>query len=409
MGRFEFSTHRLEIDGTTVYKTADSLFAATCGREWYKTTGFKDISIVYGTTLISYRKASNLINRMRHREGATPSRTVQDNTEREGGRAIDFLKNRTAAIFAENGFDEDGIPEKDTDDYNPEIETLHEDDVAKELNGLELTAGTKTEIRDNPVGYEDPGRSVSISVDDVLVKRQKDGRDDDSDEAEDKPKKRKHISNTVSHIQRGDGSYVVAGRGIAATLRIVPAFPINNDLLKYQLVFLVDGHQPLRSAILNGFRWFNGFVVILDWYHLKKKCKMQSSLAMKGRKIRDDLPNELLPLLRHGMVDKAVEHLKSSDSSAVKDAGAVERLVGYLSRNKSTIPCYEIRKSLGLRNSSNLVEKMNDPVVSERQKHNGMSWSKNGSTALAVLTSLKLNNECKRWFEKGDIDLKLAA
>ncbi len=106
---------------------------------------------------------------------------------------------------------------------------------------------------------------------------------------------------------------------------------------------------------------------------------MQSSLAMKGRQILNDLLNEIRPLLWHGRVDKAVEHLENLDSSMVKDASAVERLVGYLNRNKPTIPCYEIRKSLGLRNSSNTVEKMNDLVVSDRQKNNGMSWSRNGS------------------------------
>ena len=52
---------------------------------------------------------------------------------------------------------------------------------------------------------------------------------------------------------------------------------------------------------------------------------------------------------------------------------------------------------------------MNDLVVSERQKHNGMSWSKGGSVALATITSLKRNKEYKRWFEEKEIDFKLAA
>jgi hypothetical protein len=34
--------------------------------------------------------------------------------------------------------------------------------------------------------------------------------------------------------------------------------------------------------------------------------------------------------------------------------------------------------------------------VSDRQKHNGMSWSEGGSVALATLTSLKINREHKK-------------
>ena len=52
---------------------------------------------------------------------------------------------------------------------------------------------------------------------------------------------------------------------------------------------------------------------------------------------------------------------------------------------------------------------MNDLVVAERQKHNGMSWSKNGSVALASITSLKRNKEYKNWFEKKEVNFKLAA
>ena len=81
----------------------------------------------------------------------------------------------------------------------------------------------------------------------------------------------------------------------------------------------------------------------------------------------------------------------------------------YLRRNKPYIPCYAIGKQLGLRNSSNIGEKMNDLIVSERQKHNGMSWSKKGSVALASVTALKRNRESQRWFEDREIEFKLVS
>jgi hypothetical protein len=87
----------------------------------------------------------------------------------------------------------------------------------------------------------------------------------------------------------------------------------------------------------------------------------------------------------------------------------LQKLIDYLKRNKVYIPCYAVRKILGLRNSSNIGEKMNDLVVSDRQKHNGMSWSNPGSVALASISSLKRNGETIRWFEKRELVFKLAA
>jgi len=48
-------------------------------------------------------------------------------------------------------------------------------------------------------------------------------------------------------------------------------------------------------------------------------------------------------------------------------------------------------------------------IISERQKHNGMSWSKDGSICLASLTALIQNNESERWFADDYLEFKLAA
>ena len=73
------------------------------------------------------------------------------------------------------------------------------------------------------------------------------------------------------------------------------------------------------------------------------------------------------------------------------------------------IPAYAVRRELGLRHSSNRGEKSNDLIVAERQKHNGMSWSKDGSVALASVTALKKNKEYKKWFQEEEIEFKLVS
>ena len=52
---------------------------------------------------------------------------------------------------------------------------------------------------------------------------------------------------------------------------------------------------------------------------------------------------------------------------------------------------------------------MNDLVVAERQKHNAMNWSKEGSVALASITALKGNNESRKWFDERELDFSLVA
>ena len=92
----------------------------------------------------------------------------------------------------------------------------------------------------------------------------------------------------------------------------------------------------------------------------------------------------------------------------MKDAEQIEKLIGYFSRNLSFIPCYALRQKLGLRVSSNPVEKANDLLVSNRQKHNGMSWSADGSSSLAILTSLRRNDEHMQWLRHHDIRFQFA-
>ena len=147
----------------------------------------------------------------------------------------------------------------------------------------------------------------------------------------------------------------------------------------------------------------------MDWFHLVKKCKELLSLAMRGRLLRNKILGEVMPLLWHGLTNRAITLLNEIEPEKLKDDEKLSKLIAYLERNKEIIPCYAIRKSLGLRNSSAIGEKMNDLIVSSRQKHNGMSWSKIGSLALAALTMAKLNGESQVWLEKKKLLFKLAA
>ena len=125
---------------------------------------------------------------------------------------------------------------------------------------------------------EDSAQTVNLSIDDVLVKGQKEKRAYvEKENSEDG--KRKRIANTIAHIQKDDKFYIVNGYNLLATLKIIIGFLVNNDLLKYRLQVFMDGERKLRKGIFEVFSWFENIGIILDWYHLEKKCKELLSMG----------------------------------------------------------------------------------------------------------------------------------
>ena len=53
----------------------------------------------------------------------------------------------------------------------------------------------------------------------------------------------------------------------------------------------------------------------------------------------------------------------------IKNRKAIDRLCGYLERNRQWIPCYALRRRLKLPNSSSPAERCNNLVTAKRQKH----------------------------------------
>ena len=104
------------------------------------------------------------------------------------------------------------------------------------------------------------------------------------------------------------------------------------------------------------------------------KCKEVLSLALKGREIRNVTLEALRYLLWHGLMDRTIQYLQELDADKIKREDARDQLISYLQRCKPYIPCNAICQQFGLRNASSIGKKMNNLVVSKRQKHNSTSW-----------------------------------
>jgi hypothetical protein len=320
-----------------------------------------------------------------------------------------YINKRARCLLVKNGFSEDGTCEDIKPEYNNEQPvTISKEQVISAIDKCCQDKDISVEvILSNPVPYENSESSTQISIDDVNVKKQEEFRPGG---IKLERGKRKYIHNTIAHISKKDvGKYVLNGHGIKNVLLFLTAFLFHNGLINDRIQFFTDGYKMLNDTIFKCFSWYKNIGIILDWYHLEKKCKEQLSLALKGRFIRNEILDKLKPLLWYGLIDEAVVYLEEIDKDSIKAMEKLDKLIKYLRRNKPYIPCYAVRKELGLCNSSAIGEKMNDLVVSNRQKHNGMSWSKAGSVGLATITTLKRNKENDKWFETKGLNFKLAA
>ena len=385
------------------------LFPRLPGKKWYRTRGFKELAYVHGTPHQSYRKTSDWLNRVRHQPGATSARTLQDSTEMEGERLREHIYRKAEGILQQQEFITQGTAlNQETNQKFDESLCLKPEEIESALNKLEIPQELHLAMKENPVAYENPVHSVNISLDDVGVKKQKEKRQCwDQSERENQEKKRKSAYQTVVHVENQRGSYVFNALGVRIALQILLAFLLDNDLLKGKLMVFLDGQRSLHSSVLEALNGWAPLQLILDWYHLEEKCKKQLSLALNNRQKRNEVLEKVLNWLWHGLIEPATDYLNTIEDVYIKNSEALEKLRGYFERNRGLIPCYSVRKRLGLRNSSNVGEKSNDLLVSDRQKHNGMSWSQQGSVSLAAITALVRNREYYRWFTNKEINFKL--
>ena len=222
-------------------------------------------------------------------------------------------------------------------------------------------------------------------------------------------KNRSFIENTVIHIQADDRQYTLTAIGMDKAFKLLVAFLLENRLLEdHRLVFFSDGATCIRDGIEKYFG-FRQHTLILDWLHLEKKCNEFLSMALKGTKDEKLLiKKKLASILWTGRHEKAIKYLEALKNSQIRNPKKIEELKGYINRKSPNMACYALRHELGLRISSNRVEKANDLVVATRQKHNGMSWSRKGSGALAIIAATMINGEMKGWMTGHRIEYRMA-
>lgn len=360
-------------------------------------------------TKTSYRDAADILNRFPGRTdiNSIKLRTLSDSTGRIGAEISEELSDVTAHILSMYGFDAESALPLEGVVLSDNITTVSaSQDAGPDKPGINEAIAAVNDSREGKIPFSAaeikiesvPEECVYVSIDDIGVKHQKDSRKEGS------VRDYKYVENTVAHIQYGDESYILTGTGMRNVFKSVLAFLLVNNLLSRELVFLTDGAQDIRSHIQSVFQ-FHPYMVILDWFHLKKRCQEWLSMAIRGKDRRNAILEKALRYLWAGDVAGASEYLSSLDPADIKNRKWLDNLLGYFQKKGDAITCYALRAKLGLRNSSNPVEKANDLVVAGRQKHNGMAWSPEGSGALAALQMIYLNNQPDLWFHRKELYL----
>ena len=361
---------------------------------------FKELANSWVCGTPSYRNVADALNRIRLEPIGINPTWLRDNVEKDGQKMSKALHEQAEYVLEANGFDKEGNLQPETI-IEPAIVTETDEAKAQELEAALKTAADKFNIEGkiNTSDFEDPETTVNISIDDVLSNRQATSRPDSPEKGE-----RKYVTNTVVHVEQQNNSYVICDACIKGALSLIMGFLVANGLIGMPLfVFFIDGASDLRGPIEALFAPFN-FKIILDWFHLIQKVEQRLSSGMKNYKLRHVFEDEVLkPLLWLGDVSGAIACLKSIPEEAIRSKENITKLIEYLIRNQNYIPCYALRHEIGLRNSSNRVEKANDQVVSARQKNNGMSWSYEGSRGLASVTTTWKNDELKGWCMDGNL------
>jgi hypothetical protein len=409
IGQLEVTTFEIRKGSRKVFSTKRDVFPETGPREAHKTVCFRELAVFYPCDE-TFRKSAQKLNRaLRRKEGReVRARTMANLVEREGEQIAAQVERKAARILEDHGFTTDGL----LIDQQKAFKSIDRSDVSRDHEVVchmieELNHGQEKEkqidFSELHETFEDLNAvKANISVDDVCCKKQKaSGRKKGSAPKE----KREMVYNTVAHIQDKEAkSYTLNTSTIQQMMIVVLAFLLSNGLMSKSgsLVFFTDGARDLRLAIQNTFR-FIPFKIILDWFHLEKKCKDLLSMAIKGKEVKNQTLTEMLAWLWLGKVDRALKVLSDLKEDTIKNTKERDNLIKYLQRNQDCIPCYALRKKLGLRVSSNPVEKANDLLVSNRQKHNGMSWSASGSNSLATLTCVCRNDEHMHWLLHHDI------
>ena len=161
------------------------------------------------------------------------------------------------------------------------------------------------------------------------------------------------------------------------------------DYPSLNLGAITDGARNIRLLFEQVFG--QPVTLILDWYHLRKKCYELMCMIARNKAEKETHIQVILAHLWQGQTNNALAYLQSK--VLVRNSTKFEELLTYLQKHASEIINYEKRQLSGKTIGSGRMEKGVDQTIGHRQKRKGLSWRDLGSRALGLLKMVELNHQ----------------
>lgn len=123
-----------------------------------------------------------------------------------------------------------------------------------------------------------------------------------------------------------------------------------NNSAPVNMVAISDGAKDIRLLLMAIFGIL--VMIILDWYHLRKKVREFMSMIARNRTEKDEHLKYLLHHLWHGQTEEVLDYLKTKVKA--KNEGKLQELIGYIEKHQEEIIDYDRRKKVGKQIGSEL-------------------------------------------------------
>ena len=249
------------------------------------------------------------------------------------------------------------------------------------------------QLNENIDVYDPDSEERLLLCDGISVKRQKARRSSTSVPSK-SVKEPKRVTTDVVMLQQSTGQfrYLMAGLTQETTLAQVLKAALINEYEGYpslNLVAITDGARNIRLLFEQVFA--QPVTLILDWYHLRKKCYELISMIARNKSEKETHLQIILAHLWQGQTKDALAYLQTQ--VLVRNPTKFEELLTYLHKHTSEIINYEKRQLAGKTIGSGRMEKGVDQTIGHRQKRKGLSWRDLGSRALGLLKMVELNHQ----------------
>lgn len=209
----------------------------------------------------------------------------------------------------------------------------------------------------------------------------------------------KYLQHLTGALLTSDGMYYLSGQNLVQSIETLVA-----KIDPQSITVIADGAKWITQQIYNGvLKDFENKTLILDWYHLQKKCKDLLSMVCKGKAHKNEVFSSLTLKLWHGNLAAGLSLLEGLRDTC-RNESKLNELTAYLVKRTESIPDYHERRKDCLYIGSAIVEKANDLLVAHRQKNTSMQWTRRGGDALLAFKTLQFNDQWDQyWSEQADI------